>query len=81
MKFSKHLGGLLRYALSGAAKFLAVAAVLMIGKSSAVLAAEPGVKKVTQPGRAHHYDRVSYVQVGDIDRDGDPPLPPPPKPE
>jgi hypothetical protein len=73
------LKGYLGSALGLSAKLLAVAAVVMVGRPTAATAAEPGARDSQHPSKGAHYDRVSYVQVGSIDRDD--PQPPTPRPE
>lgn len=74
-----HLKIYLGCALRLGAKLLAVAAVVMVGRPAVAAAAQPEEKGDQHAAKGVHYDRVSYVQVGNIDRDD--PQPPPPRPE
>ena len=73
---NEHLSAFLNSAVSWSARFLAIAAVLVLGKSNQALAAEAnfddGNSYAVKDQAAD--DQVSYVQVGDVDEDdGTPP--------
>lgn len=72
---NEHLSTFLSSAVSWSARFLAIAAVLVLGKSNQALAAEANF----DDGSSYEVkdqavdDQVSYVQVGDVDEYDDPP--------
>ncbi len=75
---NEHLSVFLSNAVSWSARFLAIAAVLVLGKSNQALAAEANL----DDGNSYAVkdqaadDQMSYVQVGDVDEyDGTPPNP------
>ena len=77
---NEHLSGFLSSVVSWSARFLAIAAVLVLGRSNQALAAEAnfddGSSYAVKDQAAD--DQVSYVQVGDVDGWEDEP---PPRPE
>lgn len=76
---NEHLSVFLSNAISWSARFLAIAAVLLLGKSNQALAAEANFDDGSSYAMKDQAadDQVSYVQVGDVDEGGDPP----PRPE
>jgi len=76
-KIRSQFGQLLSNTVLWTARFLAVAAVAMLGKSSDSLAAKASFEnEVSYTIKAQVGDEeMSYVQVGDLDEDGeDPPM-------